>query len=170
MFLHLSVILFTGRGSLPLPSMHHRSHDQGICLPGGLHQGRPPTPRKGRPPPTIRILRDTVNKRAVRILLECLLVWNILVTVRHMSLVWSMTPKKLLISVQDEVIFYTINNFKNINFDSKVFNLLEIVFKVSCSFTIPYAKKRRLPLISMEAWVVSLCASKGVHWGGVYPG
>ena len=55
-----------------LPSMHHRSHDQvGICHQGGLHRGR----GLGRPPPQLHgILRDTVNKRAVRILLECFLV------------------------------------------------------------------------------------------------
>ena len=39
MFLHLCVILFTG-GSGWLPTMHHRSHDQGVYIEGGL--GRPP--------------------------------------------------------------------------------------------------------------------------------
>ena len=34
MFLHLCVILFTG-----LPSMHHRSHDQGSASGEGLHPG-----------------------------------------------------------------------------------------------------------------------------------
>ena len=37
MFLHLSVILFTGGGWLP--SIHHRSHDHGVVHPGGLHPG-----------------------------------------------------------------------------------------------------------------------------------
>ena len=70
-----------------LPSMHHRSHDQGVCIQvggstskrcvhpgGGLHSwgfasregvGRSPSPRA---------LQDMVNKRAERILLECILV------------------------------------------------------------------------------------------------
>ena len=38
-FLHLCVILFTGRGGW-LPSMYHGSHDQGGLHLGGL--GRPP--------------------------------------------------------------------------------------------------------------------------------
>ena len=53
--------------------MHHRSHDQvGICHQGGLHPGE----GVGQTPPheLHGILRDTVNKRAVRILLECFLV------------------------------------------------------------------------------------------------
>ena len=33
MFLHLSAILFSGGW---LPSMHHGSHDQGVCL-GGVY-------------------------------------------------------------------------------------------------------------------------------------
>ena len=82
MFLHLCVILFTGGDWLP--SMHHRSHDQGVCLwgvclweiclwgvciQGDLHPGWADSP----PPPEIHgILQDTVNKRVVRILLECI--------------------------------------------------------------------------------------------------
>ena len=34
MFVHVSVILFTGGGGL-CPSMHHRSHDQGVSVQGG---------------------------------------------------------------------------------------------------------------------------------------
>ena len=49
-FLHLSVILFTGRG-----------------VPGQVH---PPARYKVHPP------GDTGNKWAVRILLECILVWK----------------------------------------------------------------------------------------------
>ena len=60
MFLHLSVILFTGERSDPLHA--------GIHTPQGRH---PP----GQTPPGI--LRDTVNKRAVRILVECILVTQI---------------------------------------------------------------------------------------------
>ena len=52
-----------------LLSMHHRSHDQ-----GGLHLGRSASRGVGRPPEVHGILQDTVNKRAVRILLECILV------------------------------------------------------------------------------------------------
>ena len=63
-----------GRG-VWLPSMHYRSYDW-ECLPGGRGEsasggGRCPTP------PTLEIhgiLWDTVNKRALRILLECILV------------------------------------------------------------------------------------------------
>ena len=60
MFLQVSVILCTGGW---LPSMHHRSCDQGVCIRGD------------RPSEIHGILRDTVNKRAVRILLECFLVY-----------------------------------------------------------------------------------------------
>ena len=35
MFSQASVILFTGAGGL-CPSMHHRSHDQGVLCPGGV--------------------------------------------------------------------------------------------------------------------------------------
>ena len=58
MFLHLSVILFRGVGVCIQGDLH---------LEGGLRRGG------GRPPN--RILRDTVNERAVRILLECILVY-----------------------------------------------------------------------------------------------
>ena len=45
MFLHLSVILFTGREGGWLQSMHHRSHDQHPRdRGGGLHQGVLGTP------------------------------------------------------------------------------------------------------------------------------
>ena len=69
MFLHVSVILFTRGGS--------------ASVRAGIPpwQGRPPPlarrpPRQGRPPPAQCILGDTVNERAVCILLErnsCLL-------------------------------------------------------------------------------------------------
>ena len=74
----------TGAGSASrggwFAGMHHRSHDQGGLPPGGLHQeGLPPgwgsTYRGCADPPDIHgILWDMVNKRAVRILLECILV------------------------------------------------------------------------------------------------
>ena len=56
-----------------LPSMHHRSHDQrGVCIQEGLHPGGSASGEGlGRPP---RALQNTVNKRTVRILLECILV------------------------------------------------------------------------------------------------
>ena len=79
MFLHLSVILLTGG---LCPSMHHRSHDWGgLCLRGSLSRGGlclgvsfegvsvRETPRQ-RPP-------FYSNERAVRILLECILVLNV---------------------------------------------------------------------------------------------
>ena len=56
-FLHLSVILFTG-----IRGLH----------PGDLHPGRSASGGGLADPP--RILRDTVNKKTVRILLECILV------------------------------------------------------------------------------------------------
>ena len=71
-------------GGVWLPSMHHRSHDwgsatRGVCLQGVLHPGGS-TPRGfwgwgvGQIPP--QDTWDTVNKQAVRILLECILVSN----------------------------------------------------------------------------------------------
>ena len=84
MLLYMSVILSRGW----LPSMHHRSHDQGGLLPGGSAsregsasrgwmciQGGSASGGVGQTcPPANRILQDTVNKWAVRILLECILV------------------------------------------------------------------------------------------------
>ena len=86
MFLHLSVILFTEEGGWLL-RMHHRSHDQGVCIQGGLPPAgsatvgidRPPVLAGGGwadPPEDTEILQDTVNKRVVRILLECILVFT----------------------------------------------------------------------------------------------
>ena len=70
-FLHLSVILFTGG-------------------PASVHAGMPPTeqiprwsrhpPEQTPPPPVQCTPRDTGNKRAVRILLECNLVVNTITT------------------------------------------------------------------------------------------
>ena len=62
-FLHLSVILFTGGGG-------------GSIWAGTLHwQVRPRTLWQVHPPPWEQcMLGDTGNKRAVRILLECILV------------------------------------------------------------------------------------------------
>ena len=81
MFLHLCVILFTGVGGW-LSSMHHWSHDQGGLHPGGgLHlvgmgvciQGV--CIGGGRADP--RILWETVNERVVRILLECIIIFQL---------------------------------------------------------------------------------------------
>ena len=49
-----------------LPSIHHWSHDKGVCIQVGLHPGGGQTP-----PPWI--LWDMVNERAVCTLLECIL-------------------------------------------------------------------------------------------------
>ena len=70
-----------------LPSMQHRSHDRGVFPPSldaDPPRCRPPapgcrpswmqTPWMQTPPPTHGILWDTVNKRTVRILPECILV------------------------------------------------------------------------------------------------
>ena len=88
MFLHVSVILSTGGGSLgrpPLRPGRHPPPPQGEAPPGpGRHppdQADPPGP--GRPPrdqadtPPERRLQHTVNERPVRILLECILVFEI---------------------------------------------------------------------------------------------
>ena len=57
MFLHLPVILFMGGGGLHPGG----SASRGVCIQGGWQT-----------PP--RALRDTINKRTVRVLLECILV------------------------------------------------------------------------------------------------
>ena len=70
MFLHLSVILFTGG----LASQHASQ----VRSPGGLHpEGISASKGEGlgKPPPHW-ILQDTVNKRVVHIILECMLVKN----------------------------------------------------------------------------------------------
>ena len=83
--LHKHVILSMGRGRSRgwLPSMYHNSQDwgdlprgvsasrgesasrRGVCIQGGIGQTTPHDIHG--------ILRDTVNKQAVRILLECIL-------------------------------------------------------------------------------------------------
>ena len=74
MFYHLCVILSTITGHMT----------RGVCIQEGL--GRPP------PPEIHGILQDTVNKRAVRILLECILVsesfWLEHVAWCHQSWTW----------------------------------------------------------------------------------
>ena len=74
MFLHLSVILFTGRGGLPTPRMQTPQLNADPLEADPRMQTSPLPDIHG-------IVRDTVNKRVVRILLEC-----ILVTVRKRSL------------------------------------------------------------------------------------
>ena len=50
---------------------------QGVCIQGGLHPvGVCIEGSWADPPPHHQILCDTVNERPVRILLECILVWN----------------------------------------------------------------------------------------------
>ena len=85
MFLHLYVILFTGEeGGLPnrptpgvgrTPPIPGLGRPLRMQTPPGLGKPSPPPldadPWLGRPPPP-----DTVNKRAVRILLECMLVFE----------------------------------------------------------------------------------------------
>ena len=63
MFLHLSVS-HSVQGGL-CPSMHHRSHDQGVSVKGGICEGEPPRQR----PHSLY-----GKQREVRILLECILV------------------------------------------------------------------------------------------------
>ena len=91
MFLHVSVIMSTGVGGLPHCMLGYTSsgpeagtpHDQRQVPP--RTRGRyPPGPEAGTPPeqtplgaepPSQCMLGDTGNKRAVRILLECNLVY-----------------------------------------------------------------------------------------------
>ena len=58
--------------------MHHRSHDQGGVYRGGccVHPGGAGVCIQGEVgrPHSLKALRDMVNKRAVRILLQCILV------------------------------------------------------------------------------------------------
>ena len=53
---------------------------QGVCIEGGLYLGGLPPGGLGRTPPPHGILRDMINKRAVRILLECILVYQYVIT------------------------------------------------------------------------------------------
>ena len=95
MFLHVSVILSTGgregvlqAGRTPPP--HPRLGEPPWLgePPPGTRQtppvgrtppgpGRPPSPPAGRPPPGPGRLQNTVYERPVRILLECILVFNV---------------------------------------------------------------------------------------------
>ena len=65
MFLHLSVILFTGGSAIPLTLGNHQPPGQ--TPPNQVDTNRAVTPLHSA-------CWDTVNKRAVRILLECSLV------------------------------------------------------------------------------------------------
>ena len=84
MFLHLSVILFGGCG------MYTPLH-AGIPLGRHPRQTSPPLdrhptgrdPPRQTPPPRPRILQDMVNKRTVRILLECILVVSLRILFSH---------------------------------------------------------------------------------------
>ena len=90
MFLHLSVILFTGGGCLPPqpPGKTPPSTPGQTLPPGQTPQQTPPAQcMLGYIPPAQCMLGyiplpsacwDTVNKRPVRILLECILTWNTL--------------------------------------------------------------------------------------------
>ena len=76
MFLHVSVILSTGGGSAPL---HAGIHPPVAESPTGTDTPTPGSrpPSGSRHPPAQCILGDTGNKRAVSILLECILVENV---------------------------------------------------------------------------------------------
>ena len=72
-----------GQGNVFTP-VYHSVHigglhpgGRGFCIPVGLHPGGCAEPA----PPPDRILRDTVNERAVCILLECILVFVFLILV-----------------------------------------------------------------------------------------
>ena len=68
MFLHLPVILFTGRGVCLSACWYTHALEQTPSSPGG------DTPQEQTPPTAECMLGDTGNKRAVRILLECIFV------------------------------------------------------------------------------------------------
>ena len=72
MFLHLSVILFTGGGGFPACITGHMT--RGVCIQGGLHLGGSALGWGVVKTPSPGILWDTVKEWAVRILLECILV------------------------------------------------------------------------------------------------
>ena len=83
MFLHLCVILFTGRGSVSGGGLH-QGGDGGLCIGGGAASRGGSASGGGRvciqgvgqtTPPPHRILWDTVNEQVVCILLECILVF-----------------------------------------------------------------------------------------------
>ena len=78
-FLHLSVILFTGRGALPQCMLDTTSlgpgTPPGADIPLGVDTPQSRHPLQSRHPPAQCMLGDTANKRAVRILLECILVF-----------------------------------------------------------------------------------------------
>ena len=69
--MHLSVILFTG-GVSPIACWDIQSPRQ-TPLWADIPPGQTPPPQADTP----WVLWDTVNKRAVRILLECILVFSI---------------------------------------------------------------------------------------------
>ena len=81
MFLHLSGILSTRGGGVGFPACitgymtkGRRAASEGGASKGeGVHPGGSASKGLGTPPP--RALQDTVNKRAVRIPLECNLVF-----------------------------------------------------------------------------------------------
>ena len=77
----------------------HPGGGRGVCIQGGLHPGGSASIGRGgihlggstsRSRPTHRILRDTVNERAVRILLECILVteFNFVSPIMWSTLSW----------------------------------------------------------------------------------
>ena len=71
MFLHVSVILFTGGGCLPQSMLGCTPRR---TPPRETPPGRPPQEDTRNPPLEQCMLGDTGNKRAVYILLECILV------------------------------------------------------------------------------------------------
>ena len=90
MFLHVSVILFTGGGCVSQCMLGYTPPGPEADTPRGqtphsadnpLEQTPPPgpgaenLPPPGADPPAQCMLGDTGNKRAVRILLECILVF-----------------------------------------------------------------------------------------------
>ena len=94
MFLHLSVILFTGGGCLPHPPGRHPPCPvhAGIHTPFSVHAGiHPPCPvHAGIHTPLPIACWDMVNKRAVRIPLECILVSN-----KHFEKIPPLTKKAM---------------------------------------------------------------------------
>ena len=75
MFLHLCVILFTGVSASG--GLHAGVCIRGVCIQGDLHPGGSASRRgsasRGWADPSPQALQDTVNKRAVHIILECIL-------------------------------------------------------------------------------------------------
>ena len=124
MFLHLSVSHSVHRGEGMSASRGSASsrvciqwgglHPWGVCIQRGLHPGG-----FGLTPPPHRIPRDTVNERAVRILLECILVFSLFISLCVLFLIQLPTQevfaKKFIFECQRCACFHRVNSASSID-------------------------------------------------------